>query len=197
MPVQPIPGDRDRLVNISYGKRAAETYEHAEFVCLHGEIHGFTREGSKKAAQLSYGFLQRVLSGDDREEILTINVKLLRSSLRHEGIYNIMTLPFEGSADSRWFHGTILPGAADVQKRKLWKTVRFCADYTLEGTDYTGEKCRVHIVNVDEGHGWKPTVTTDSKALSFLNEADCKAVLHGHKNQLTVRIFASPDHRRE
>ena len=108
-----------------------------------------------------------------------------------------MTVPFTGTAKSKWFSGTILPGAADVQRRKLWKIDRFCADYTLEGTDYTGEKCRVHIVNVDEGQGWKPTVTTDSKALSFLNGADCKAVLQGHKDQLTVRIFAKPDHTRE
>lgn len=192
-PVLIIHGDNDRIVDISYGRRAAGVYEHAEFVCLPGEIHGFTGEGRKKAAQLSYDFLQRAMSGDDCEEILTINVKFERSSMRHEGIYNIMTIPFSGSAHSKWFSGTILPGAADVQRRKLWKVDRFCADYTLEGTDYTGEKCRVHIVNVDEGHGWKPTVTTDSKALSFLNDADCKAVLQGHKDQLTVRIFAKPE----
>ena len=114
------------------------------------------------------------------------------STMKHEGIYHIMTVPFTGTAKSKWFSGTILPGAADVQRRKLWKIDRFCADYILEGTDCAGDKCRVHIVNVDEGQGWKPTVTTDSKALSFLNGADCKAVLQGHKNQLTVRIFARP-----
>ncbi|MBP1587175.1 MAG: alpha/beta fold hydrolase [Clostridia bacterium] len=195
-PVLIIHGDNDKAVNISYGRKAAEVYEHAEFVCLPGEIHGFTGEGRKKAAQLSYDFLQRALSGDDREEILTIHVTITGSTMKHEGIYNIMTVPFTGTAKSKWFSGTILPGAADVQRRKLWKIDRFCADYTLEGTDYTGEKCRVHIVNVDEGQGWKPTVTTDSKALSFLNGADCKAVLQGHKDQLTVRIFAKPDHTR-
>ena len=195
-PVLIIHGDKDKAVDISYGRRAAEVYDHAEFVCLPGEIHGFTGEGRKKAAQLSYDFLQRALSGDDREEILTIHVTITGSTMKHEGIYNIMTVPFTGTAKSKWFSGTILPGAADVQRRKLWKIDRFCADYTLEGTDYTGEKCRVHIVNVDEGQGWKPTVTTDSKALSFLNGADCKAVLQGHKDQLTVRIFAKPDHTR-
>ena len=196
-PVLIVHGDNDKAVNISYGKKAAEVYEHAEFVCLPGEIHAFTGEGRKKAAQLSYDFLQRALSEDDREEILTIHVNITGSHMKHEGIYNIMTIPFAGSANSKWFRGTILPGAADVQRRKLWKAVRFCADYTLEGTDYTGEKCRVHIVNVDEGQGWKPTVTTDSKALSFLNGADCKAVLQGQKNMLTVRIFAKPDHSKE
>lgn len=189
-PVLILHGDKDKAVDISYGQRAAEAYEHAEFVCLPGEIHGFTGEGREKAARLSYEFLQRVLSDDDREEILTINVRLGNSSMKHEGFYNILTVPFTGEARSKWFRGAILPGAADVQRRKLWKIDRFCADYTLEGTDYTGQSCRIHIVNVDEGRGWKPTVTTDSKALSFLNGADCKAVLQGHKNRLTVRIFA-------
>lgn len=196
-PVLIIHGDQDKTVNISYGRKAAEVYAHAEFVCLPGEIHGFTGEGRKKAAQLSYEFLQDVLSEDDREEILTIHVKLDHCSIKHKGIYNIMTVPFTGTAESKWFSGAILPGAADVQRRKFWKIDRFCADYTLEGTDYTGEKCRVHIVNIDEGQGWKPTVTTDSKALAFLNGSDCKAVLQGHKNQLTVRIFAKSDHKRE
>ena len=48
-------------------------------------------------------------------------------------------------------------------------------------------------MNVDEGHGWHPTVQTDSKALDFLNRGNCRAVLQGHKDQLTVRIFANPD----
>lgn len=196
-PVLIIHGDKDKVVDISYGRRAAEVYEHAEFVSLPGEIHGFTGEGRKKAARLSYEFLQRTLSDDDREEILTIHATLTGSSLKHEGIYNIMTVPFTGDAESKWFRGTILPGAADVQRRRLWKTERFCADYTLEGRDYTGEPCRIHVVNVDEGQGWKPTVTTDSKALAFLSKGNCKAVLQGHKNRLTVRIFARPDNRQE
>lgn len=191
-PVLIIHGDADKVVDISYGRKAADVYEHAEFVCLPGEIHGFTGEGKEKAAQLSYDFLHRVLSDDDREEILTIDITLTGSSMRHEGIYNIMTVPFTGSANSKWFRGEILPGAADIQRRKLWKTDRFCADYTLEGIDHTGQRCRIHIVNVDEGQGWKPTITTDSKALAFLNGTNCKAVLQGHKNKLTVRIFAKP-----
>lgn len=192
-PVLIIHGDHDQVVDISYGRRAAQTYAHAEFVCLPGEIHGFTAKGKEKAALLSYEFLRRVLEDDEREEILTILAKLHPATMRHEGLYNIMTIPFSGSADSKWFHGEIQPGAADVQRRRLWKTIRFCADYTLEGTDYSGNHCRIHIVNTDEGQGWKPAVSTDSKALSFLNGGDCRAVLQGHKNELTVRIFAKPD----
>ena len=64
------------------------------------------------------------------------------------------------------------------------------ADYTIEGEDYTGQKCIIHIVNVDEGEGWKPTVATDSRALAFLNGTGCRAALQGRKDKLTVRIFA-------
>lgn len=192
-PVLILHGDRDQAVDISYGRRAADTYPNAEFICLPGEVHGFTGDGRKKAARLTYDFLQRTLGQDDTEEILTIDVTLSGSSMKHEGIYNIMTIPFTGTAESKWFKGNVLPGAADVQKRKLWKTERFCADYTLEGMDYTGAECRIHIVNIDEGQGWKPTVTTDSKALDFLNHEACRAVLLGYKDKLTVRIYAKPE----
>ena len=192
-PVLILHGDHDSVVDISYGRKAADAYENAEFVCLPGEVHGFTAEGKKKAAQLSYEFLTRAMENDSRQEILTIEIRLEKTSMKHEGLDNIMTIPFSGKAKSKWFEGTIQPGAADVQRRRLWKTVRFCADYTLQGTDCAGQPCSVHIMNVDEGHGWHPTVQTDSKALDFLNRGNCRAVLQGHKDQLTVRIFANPD----
>lgn len=56
-PVLIIHGDKDKVVDISYGRRATEVYKHAEFVCLPGESHGFIGAGRKKAAQLSYEFL--------------------------------------------------------------------------------------------------------------------------------------------
>lgn len=192
-PVLIVHGDHDRIVDISYGRRAAKVYEHAEFVMLPGEIHGFTAGGRDKAAQLTYDFLQRVIHPDGKEEILTIDVTLDRATIRHENGYNIMTVPFHGKADSKWFEGTILPGAADVQKRRLWKKIRFYADYTIEGRDYTGRKCRIHIINTDDGDGWKPTIETDSMALAFLNGTGCSAVLQGHKDKLTVRIFAKAE----
>lgn len=193
-PVLIIHGDNDDVVDYSYSERAKEVYQNAQLVRLPGEIHGFTGDGRKKAARLSYDFLQRFMSSGDQEEILTIDISLQESSIRHEGIYNIMTIPFIGNADSKWFQGTILPGAADVQRRILWKTDRFCADYLLEGTDCDGEACSIHIVNINEGNGWKPTITTDSKALDFLNYGECRAVLEAiEKGQLIVRIYADPN----
>ncbi|AIQ52100.1 hypothetical protein [Paenibacillus sp. FSL R7-0331] len=65
------------------------------------------------------------------------------------------------------------------------------ADYTLEGTDYTGELCRIHIVNQNVNREWKPSIETDSRALAFLNQEDLTAALEGYTEGLTVRIYSA------
>lgn len=65
------------------------------------------------------------------------------------------------------------------------------ADYTLEGTDYTGEQCRIHIVNQSVNGEWKPAIETDSTALAFLNHEDLTAALEGYTGGLTVRIYSA------
>ena len=60
-PVLIIHGDRDPVVDISYGKRAAETYPDAKFHCLPGENHGFSGKGKLEAARLSYEFIQNLI----------------------------------------------------------------------------------------------------------------------------------------
>lgn len=59
-PVFIIHGDADTVVDVSYGRRAAEVYKNAEYVELPGEIHGFMGKGKKEAAKLTYQFLERV-----------------------------------------------------------------------------------------------------------------------------------------
>lgn len=60
-PVLIIHGDQDPVVDISYGKRAAETYPDAKFHCLPGENHGFSGKGKLEAARLSYEFIQNLI----------------------------------------------------------------------------------------------------------------------------------------
>lgn len=57
-PVLILHGDVDTVVDISYGKRAAEVYPNATFKCYPGEIHGFMGKGKLQAAQDSYDFLE-------------------------------------------------------------------------------------------------------------------------------------------
>ncbi len=126
-----------------------------------------------------------------RREALRIDVTLT-DHIREEPEpdYLILTLPFTGFADGRWFRGDVQPGAADIQRWRDGAIERLCADYRLAGEDFTGAKCSVHIVNVDEGSGWKPTVTTDSAALSFLNGADCFTVMEMRPVGPIVHIYA-------
>ena len=141
------------------------------------------------AAQYRAGAEEQERAG--RGEALRIDVTITDHIKEEpEPDYMILTLPFTGFADGRWFRGEVQPGAADVQRWRGGEIERLCADYWLEGEDFTGAKCRVHIVNVDEGKGWKPTVTTDSAALSFLNGADCFTVMEMRLVGPIVHIFA-------
>lgn len=64
------------------------------------------------------------------------------------------------------------------------------ADYALEGVDYVGDHCRIHIVNQRVNGELKPDLHTDSRALDFLNHADLTASIEGFTGGLTVRIFS-------
>lgn len=188
-PVLIVHGDQDRVVDVDYARRAAAAYEGAaprrcQLAVLQGAGHGFDGKADADAMAL----VRQFLSG--RSLVLAIDVQLtggggwewtpLRSRVR---------LPFTGMAKSPYFAGTVLPGAADTQIRQVGGH-RFRADYVLAGTDYTGAPCRVHIVNVDEGNGWVPTVETNSEALAFLNGGTCTACLEQRMQGPMVRIFA-------
>lgn len=60
-PVLIIHGDRDSVVDISYGRRAAQTYPNAKFHCLPGENHGFSGKGKLEAAKQGFEFIQQLI----------------------------------------------------------------------------------------------------------------------------------------
>ena len=62
-PVLIIHGDADQVVNISYGRRAAEVYADAQLVCLPGEDHSFSGKGKLQAAKLAFDFFTAHLTG--------------------------------------------------------------------------------------------------------------------------------------
>lgn len=59
-PVLILHGDKDTVVPLEYGKKAAAVYHDAEFVTFPGEIHGFMGKGKLRAAKLSYEFFERI-----------------------------------------------------------------------------------------------------------------------------------------
>lgn len=62
-PVLIIHGDADRVVDVSYGRRAAEVYADAQFVCLPGEDHSFSGKGKLQATKLAFDFFTSHLAG--------------------------------------------------------------------------------------------------------------------------------------
>lgn len=184
-PVLILHGTSDGMVDYHYSVRAKEHYApgqcHLELI--KGAGHGFSPEISAA----SHVSVRQFLLG--KKEILTIDVRITGVEPRREGRESQQAVLFTGSSESEYFQGTILPGAEDVQDFEDGKIVRLRADYTLEGTDCEGRRCRIHIVNTNVGEEWKPTVQTDSAALAFLNDADLTAALEGFEGGLTVRIF--------
>ena len=123
------------------------------------------------------------------EEILCIDVTITERRELRKGWYSVRDVRFDAEAESRWFRGKAQPGARDLQKRLGSHILRLCADYVLEGHDFTGSPCTIHNINVNRGFGWKPTVSTDSEALAFLN-GKCTAVLERRPQGPLVKIYA-------
>lgn len=182
-----VHGTADRIVDISYAERAYKAFgeNRCRLLRIQGGGHGFKGNADKVAI----GAAKEFLSG--REEVFAVDVRLTGRTIERKGLYSKLTLPFDGSASGRYFSGTIEKGAADVQERRGLKIIQCKADYVISGTDANGERAKVHVVNVDTGGGWKPTVTATSKALEFLNEADCTAYLEQRKTGPIVHIYTT------
>ncbi|MDO5518408.1 MAG: alpha/beta fold hydrolase [Clostridium sp.] len=182
-----LHGLDDQIVDYHYAVKASKLYEsdkcHLQLVKAAG--HCFNSNQKLGALASIHQFLL------GKKEVLTIEVNITGSELRkQEGSWRQTAVLFDGSSESKYFKGVILPGAEDVQEYDGEKLLKLRADYTLEGKDYTGAACHIHIVNQDVKGEWKPTVETDSKSLEFLNHADLTAALEGYEGGLTVRIFA-------
>ena len=67
-PVLIIHGDADQVVDVSYGRRAAEVYADAQLVCLPGEDHSFSGKGKLQAAKLAFDFFTAHLADNAATE---------------------------------------------------------------------------------------------------------------------------------
>lgn len=187
-PVLLLHGTADEIVHYNYSIKAKECYEPGQ--CHLQLIQDAGHQFTEKQTSSAIVSIQQFLLG--KKEVLTIDIQITGRELRREeGTYRQIAIFFTGSCEGPYFTGHILPGAEDVQEYFGNGNVKLRAEYILEGTDYPGEKCRLHIVNQRINEEWKPKVTTDSKALAFLNYSDLTAVLEGYSGGLTVRIFSA------
>lgn len=123
-------------------------------------------------------------------EIITLLITIVGMSSVNGGGKSVNMLQFTGHAESEYFVGDVLPGGVDTQMRENGKG-GLSARYILEGTDSTGAKCKIFIENngKDGEEYTKPTIVTDSKALSFLNTCTLKGKLDMSNGKLTIRIY--------
>ena len=206
-PVLICCGTADHIVAYDYSKRAYETYKAAdEAAVAAGELSEMpmvyldTIKGGEHLFPFpthkidALNTVKEFMAG--RQEVLRVSVRIndKMTFAFKDGKLN-WVIPFKGDAVGALFKGTTRPGCVDERWYGVG-TQDVCADYTIDGTDCTGEKAEIHVVNrnAPEG-GWKPTVTTTSKALDFLNHNEAYARLRQLRFPLgpLVRIFVDYD----
>ncbi len=195
-----VHGTDDKIVNVEYSKKMMERYiadrkkaagsdapiRDLDLVLIEGAGHGYNHEQDEVCLAAIQEFIE------ERTKILEVDVRLTgveKNFDKKTGVFK-QRLPFDGTAETAYFKGTIAPGAADDQQYKGTYCISCRADYVIEGTDYTGAPCKVHVVNAKKGkENWKPTLETDSAALSFVNGADCRTVFEGREQGPIIRIY--------
>lgn len=184
-PVLILHGLEDKIVNYSYAVCAKENYEKGQ--CHLQLLRDVGHSLNENQMITIIASIRQFLL--ERKEILAIRVIITHSESVIDGDYGKTNIYFTGYCDSDYFHGTILPGGCDAQEYYKDMLIKIRAEYTLQGIDMEGEQCNIHIVNQIVNGEWKPTITTDSKNLQWLNNADLTAVLEGSNEGPTVRIF--------
>ncbi|MCM1183036.1 MAG: alpha/beta hydrolase [Roseburia sp.] len=184
-----LQGLSDQIVNYSYAIRAKESYREGQcrLQLIRNLDHGFD------ATQLESAFasIRQFLAG--RREILTIRVIITHTETATEGGTRKVRIFFTGYSETPYFQGAILPEGCDAQEYQDGVQTKMQAEYTLVGLDSAGAQCSIHIINRRDGGEWRPSVTTDSAVLAWMNQADLTAVLEGGDGGPTVRIFAQED----
>lgn len=185
-PVLIIHGLEDDVVNYSYSIRAKENYEEGQCrLQLVREMgHGTDDEQMTAVIASARQFL------NDKKELMAIRVIITRTETEDAGELHKVNVYFTGYCESRIFKGTIIPEGVDKQTYKNGQRIGIRAEYTLEGLDEAKERCSLRIVNQWGTKDWHPVITTDSKRLSWLNDAELTAVLEGSSEGPTVRIFS-------
>lgn len=124
------------------------------------------------------------------EPVLVISVKCEEPFGVSGDNGGVVMIPFNGTSESSYFKGRILGIGVDTQRITREGKVFLSARYMLEGTDFSGQKCRIFIENQgSDMSACKPTVITDSKALSELETAVLRSVVEPAEGGVTVKIY--------
>ena len=109
----------------------------------------------------------------------------------------VVIIPFSGTVTGELFQGRVLPGGVDVQTVDQNGVRHMSARYLLEGTDKTGQPCRIYVDN----NGWFtgemvmpfltiPAFRTDSQSLAdYLHSNKFRAEGHPREGGVTIKVF--------
>ena len=105
---------------------------------------------------------------------------------------------FTGYCESDLFTGAIIQGV-DHQKylknnnqNETANCIEMRAEYTFSGVDADGKPCKLDVCNIKRDGEWRPTIKTDSKALSWINDAKLYAIVEPGTKGPTIRIYKDP-----
>ena len=95
---------------------------------------------------------------------------------------------FTGYCESELFTGAIIEGV-DHQKYAGDTCLEMRAEYTFAGVDSDNTPCVLNVCNIKRDCEWRPTIRTDSKALSWINDAKLYAIVEPGTKGPTIRIY--------
>lgn len=121
--------------------------------------------------------------------ILTVNVRTYAAEILESRSTRVVMIPFDCEAVDEYFNGKTVCQGFDTQ---IIKNVIFLLStrYMLEGTDRNGKKFRLVIENNGTSmDNCKPTIYTDSKALSFLESAELSSVAECAEDGVIIKVY--------
>ena len=122
--------------------------------------------------------------------LLEIQVRTLPSQRVNGKTRDILMIPFTGTASGPWFTGQVIGQGMDTQKISKAGKAALSARYMLEGTDKSGQSCRVFIENQGcPQSGLVPRIVTDSPLLRPWETADLFSTLEIPGDCVIIRIF--------
>ena len=105
---------------------------------------------------------------------------------------------FTGYCESDLFTGAIIQGVdhqkylKNDNKNESASCLEMRAEYTFSGVDADGKPCKLNVCNIKRDGEWRPTINTDSKALSWINDARLYAIVEPGTKGPTIRIYKGP-----
>ena len=124
------------------------------------------------------------------EQLLEISV-ICRDPIRVTGgSAEKVMIPFEGTAEGKLFSGKIIGPGVDTQNISKDGKAVLSARYMLEGTDKSGQACRIFIENQGSfDTGFQPMIVTDSALLAPWETMPLSATVESAPGGVLVRVF--------